>query len=134
MDIKFWADGKERERVDPKLFSKVAEELAIKFAKDYEDRKRVNKRTQLRKFYDEVVRLDSAAKSRPQEDWNNILPQVHMLVAKAAYAKGRDLVSEDFKNFISKSVEQIQDKKDLSIFATFFESVMGFYRLHGPNS
>jgi CRISPR-associated protein Csm2 len=59
---------------------------------------------------------------------------VHMLTAKAAYAKGRDLISDSFLAFIKGSVSQIRDTKDLRIFATFFEAVMGFYRQLGPSN
>lgn len=58
---------------------------------------------------------------------------VHMLVAKAAYAEGRKLVSNEFVGFIRYSVEQIGTQKDLEVFVNFFEAFMGFYRLHGPN-
>ena len=92
--IVFWKE-KEKELVDPTLFSTQAEILAQNMARDHETSrgKKFNKRTQIRKFFDEVTRLDIAAKSKP-ETWTNILPMVHMLTAKAAYARGRELVSE----------------------------------------
>ncbi|MBF0121380.1 MAG: type III-A CRISPR-associated protein Csm2 [Desulfobacterales bacterium] len=126
MDIKFWKD-RTKGTIEPTLFSDKAEFLAKELANEG---KRINKRTQIRKFYDEVVRLDMESKTR---DWDNILPIVNMLIAKAAYAKGRDLVSDNFLNFIKNSVKQISDKKDLSAFANFFEAFMGFYRLHRPS-
>ena len=134
MEIKFWIDGEKKEKVDPKLFSDHAEKLAIKLAEDHEKgRGSVNKRTQIRKFYDEVVRLDTTAKTR-KDEWEFILPQVHMLAAKAAYARGRKLVSDDFLNFIKSSIDQVEIQKDLTIFTSFFEAMMGYYRLHGPNN
>ena len=137
--IKFWnSDG----RVEPTLYSSQAETLAKTIASDNEQSrgKRVNKRTQIRKFYDEVVRLDMESRKLDLEKtadaarWGDILPLVHMLVAKAAYAKGRELVSDDFTNFIRYSIEQVENPKDLNVFANFFEAFMGFYRLHGPAS
>ncbi|MGV8073744.1 MAG: type III-A CRISPR-associated protein Csm2 [Syntrophobacteraceae bacterium] len=106
------------------LFSKEAESLALKLANQDN---RLNKRTQIRKFYDEVVRLNALAKANG-DDWDNILPHVHMLVAKAAYAEGRKLVTEDFVKFIKDSIEQIEIGKDLDVFANLFEAFMGFYR------
>lgn len=130
-EIIFWKD-KENGKVDPTLFSNTAEKLAKELAEDCRASKnRENKRTQIRKFYDEVIRLDMAAKARPQE-WENILPLVHMLTAKAAYAKGRRLVSDNFVTFIRASIKQISGHKDLELFANFFEAFIGFYRLHGP--
>lgn len=130
-EIIFWKD-KENGKVDPTLFSNTAEKLAKELAEDCRASKsRENKRTQIRKFYDEVVRLNMEAKARPQE-WDSILPLVHMLPAKVAYAKGRRLVSDNFLNFIRSSIKQISGKKDLELFANFFEAFIGFYRMHGP--
>ena len=130
--IDFWKDS-EKELIDPALFSSKAENLAKEFAKDNEQSKSTNKRTQIRKFYDEVVRLDMEARSREGE-WHNIAPLVHMITAKAAYAKGRNLISDGFLEFIKHSVGQVNNPKDLSVFANFFEAFMGFYRLHGPKN
>ena len=132
--ITFWKN-KEKGTVDPELFSKKAEELAIQLANDRQGkgRDKLNKRTQLRKFYDEVLRLDSEARARPEE-WERILPMVHMLTAKAAYAKGRQLISDTFLSFIKNSVSQVERQKDLAVFSSFFEAVMGFYRQYGPSN
>ncbi len=133
MEITFWKD-KESEKIDPTLYSIHAETLAKKMADDNRNsRRKVNKRTQIRKFYDEVVRLDSIT-AHDADQWDNVAPLVHMLVAKAAYANGRDLVSDGFARFIRNSIDQMQDAKDLTVFATFFEAFMGFYRLHGPSN
>ncbi len=132
-EIVFWKD-KENRKVDPALFSDTAEKLAKDLAEDCQASKnRENKRTQIRKFYDEVVRLDMEAKAKPEE-WDNILPLVNMLTAKAAYAKGRRLVSDNFVNFIRSSIKQISGKKDLELFANFFEAFMGFYRMYCPTN
>jgi CRISPR-associated protein Csm2 len=132
--INFWKD-KEKKSIDPLLFSKQAEETAKIFNQDHKDSrdKKANKRSQIRKFYDEVLRLDTIAQDRP-DYWENILPQVHMLIAKAAYARGRDLVSDNFVKFIKESVEQVENRETLSVFANFFEAFMGFYKLYGPKN
>ena len=130
--IVLWKD-REKQLLDPELFSKKAEELAITTKEDIETAKNSNKRTQIRKFYDEAVRLNFTAKTR-QDDWNNILPMIHMLTAKAAYAQGRKLISKNFMSFIKESVNQIEKPEDLNVFCNFFEAFMGFYRLHGPNN
>ena len=132
-DFDLWKD-REKQLLDPELFSKTAEALAKQVAKDHEQsRKKENKRTQIRKFYDETVRLDTLTKSR-SEEWVSIIPIVHMLTAKTAYARGRKLISENFMNFIKVSVNQIERPVDLNVFCNFFEAFMGFYRLYGPKS
>ena len=130
--IILWKD-REKKLVEPSLFSKVAENLAKTISADTQQVRNSNKRTQLRKFYDEVVRLTALSKSRP-DDWHNILPMVHMLTAKAAYADGRNLISSNFREFISGSVDQIHTPDDLNLFSNFFEAFMGFYRLYGPSN
>jgi len=131
--IILWKD-REKQIVEPKLFSKDAQYLSKELADDCsKSKKKLNKRTQIRKFYDEVVRLTLLSKSRPQE-WQNILPLVHMLTAKAAYAKGRSLISDNFMKFIKESINQIESPDDLEVFSNFFEAFMGFYRLHCPSN
>lgn len=50
-----------------------------------------------------------------------------MLNAKAAYAKGRGLISDSFRDFISNSLKQINDKDDFEVFKGLFEAFMGYY-------
>jgi CRISPR-associated protein Csm2 len=138
MKVTFWKD-EAKQQIDPTLFSVYAEKLARELAEDNANSKKVNKRTQIRKFYDEVVRLEGEAKT---QHWEHVLPMVHMMVAKVAYARGRDLVSDGFVEFIRSSVDQVSTqtgneaagKGALKVFANFFEAFMGFYRLHGPNN
>jgi CRISPR-associated protein Csm2 len=130
MEIAFY---KEDEKVNHELFSTIAKEWAKKLAEEQERYPSVNKRTQFRQFYDEVLRLDAEVKRFP-EKWDDILPAIHMLSAKAAYANGRKLVSKTFMTFIQSSIEKIDKPKDFQIFASFFEALMGFYRLYGPSN
>ncbi|MGA2224293.1 MAG: type III-A CRISPR-associated protein Csm2 [Syntrophobacteraceae bacterium] len=109
--------------IRPELFSKDVEQLAITLSKEVGS----NKGTQIRRFYNEVVRLNALAKASA-DDWDNVLPYVHMLVAKSAYAEGRKLVTETFVKFIKESIGQIKSKEDLDVFANAFESFVGFYK------
>ncbi|MBU4259654.1 MAG: type III-A CRISPR-associated protein Csm2 [Proteobacteria bacterium] len=138
MDSFFYKD-KEKRILKPTLFSDTAEELSGKIynsglqkKKDGKPELKLNKRTQLRKFYDEVIRLNSLANSKANpEAWDNILPYVNMLIAKAVYAEGRGNVTKDFTDFMKESIREIRDSKDLLVFANFFEAFMGFYRKYG---
>jgi len=129
MEVKLWKD-KGKKKIDPELFSLKAEELAKTIYKEkQQSRDRANKPTQIRKFYDEVIRFDGIVKANPG-DFESLLPYIKMLNAKVAYANGRDLVSAGFKTFISSSLNQIQDKDDFDIFADFFEAFMGYYKYY----
>ncbi|EMS80219.1 type III-A CRISPR-associated protein Csm2 [Desulfotignum phosphitoxidans] len=126
--IKLWED-RENKQMNPLLFSQVAEDFARQMDKERERKRNCNNQSQLRKFFDEIVRLNMAAKSGP-DNWPNVLPLVHMLTAKAAYAHARDLVSEGFLDFIKNGIKQIERPEDLSVFTMFFESFIGFFKLY----
>ncbi|MBM9520569.1 type III-A CRISPR-associated protein Csm2 [Desulforhopalus vacuolatus] len=123
-EINLWKDA-EKKIVDPLLFSQTAETMAKELGGDF----RVNKGTQLRRFFDEVVRFNDAAKNK-SIDIEQLLPGLHLIIARAAYAQGRNLVSADFVSFIRSGIEQIQRKEDLRVFTNFFEALMAFYKLY----
>ncbi len=127
--IQFYKD-KEKRVINPMLFSTIAEGWADTVHNSAG--RDANKRSQLRKFYDEVLRLNTLVKTNPS-DWDNILPLVNMLIAKAVYAQGRSKVTEDFVRLLKNGIQQIQRKEDLEIFANFFEAFMGYYRKYGAN-
>jgi CRISPR-associated protein Csm2 len=129
VDVTFYKDESKR-TLKADLFSGKAEELARTLSQQGD---RLNKRTQIRKFYDEVLRLNSIARTSPQ-DWDNILPYVNMLIAKATYSEGRNLVTPDFVEFIKKSIGQLKLPEDLDVFANFFEAFMGFYKKYRPSN
>ncbi|HBL22952.1 MAG TPA: type III-A CRISPR-associated protein Csm2 [Deltaproteobacteria bacterium] len=132
--IEFYQD-RARGVIKPTLFSDEAEKWATgiwasskKKMKDGKEQLENNKRSQIRKFYDEVLRLNGNLKTN-HEDWEVVLPYVNMLIAKAAYARGRNsLVTDEFVRMIRECVAEVQRPQDLDIFANFFEAFMGFYR------
>jgi CRISPR-associated protein Csm2 len=129
MEITFWKD-KDKKQIDPELFSGRAEDLARTVAAESNDR--TNAPTQIRKFYDEVVRFDNIVKTNPEE-FDTLIPYIKMLNAKAAYAHGREsggnpLISQGFREFISRSLEKVNDRDDFEVFASLFEAFMGFYK------
>ncbi len=129
--IKLWQD-KENKVLDPALFFQTAEKLAADIdreGKDNRGKDKWNKSTQLRRFFDELVRLNIQAQAK-KEDWGMIKPRVYMIVAKAAYAKGRDLVTDTFVSLIRDGISQVDSREDLQVFTNFFESFMGFYKAH----
>lgn len=127
--MEFWKD-KSKNQLDPELFSTRAETLAKKiYAEQQQSRGRANKPTQIRKFYEEVLRFDSMVNTNP-DDFENILPYLMMINAKVAYAAGRDLVTKGFKDFISTSLNQVKDKADFDAFAGLFEALIGYYKFY----
>jgi CRISPR-associated protein Csm2 len=129
MEIKFWKD-KDKKMVEPELFSNVAGRIAQDIAKESNDR--TNTPTQIRKFYDEIVRFDGIIKTNPEE-FEKLLPYIKMLNAKAAYAHAREsggkpLISTKFKDFISSSLNNVTSKEDFTVLSSLWEAFMGFYK------
>jgi len=127
VNIMLWKD-KANGKLEPTLFSVTAEKLAKEIG---EEDRNLNKSSQLRRYFDEVVRLSTQAKAGGA-DMDLLLPQVHMLVAKVAYAKGRKLVTDSFVEMMKSGIGQVNDKDDLRVFANFLESFMGFYKMYRP--
>ncbi len=126
MKVELWQD-RTNHRIDPLLFSETAEELAKKI-----NEKRSNSRdryNQVRKFFDEVIRFQGIVQANPAQ-FNELLPYIKMLNAKAAYAAGRDLIGAEFKGFLSESLKQVSDQKDFELFCSFFEAFLGFYKYY----
>jgi len=127
--FKLWKD-KDKGLLDPGLFSATAEELAKRIGTE-DNRK--NKGTQLRRFFDELIRINTKAQSKEKEDdWAIIHPLVHMMIAKVVYAQGRGLVTGLFVDLMRNGIKQIQDRNDLDVFTNFMECFIGFYKLYGP--
>lgn len=126
MAIQLWKD-RVKKIIDPELFSVHAEELAKQIKREATGT--YNNETQLRKFYDEISRLSARAQLQ-REDWHLILPQVHMVIAKAAYANGRKLLSSSFVSHIREGISQIEEPQDLKIFSAHLEAFIGFYKMH----
>ena len=115
------------------LFDGIAEKAARVVA---EDRPKT-KTSQLRRFYDELLRWEAkvndgdpdGAKDRLRKH----LPFIRMMNAKAAYAKGRSLVGASFVTLLGRCLEQVSDDPNaLRNGKLFFEAFMGFYKLHDP--
>lgn len=116
--------------INAQIFSKDAEKWAK--AVHESGARSKNKSSQLRKFYDEFFKLNQRSSAYSDKEWARvILPQVHMLVPKVVYAKGRNLITKEFEQFIRGLVNQIQTKQDLKLAVDFFEAFIGFYRVYG---
>jgi CRISPR-associated protein Csm2 len=114
--------------LDPELFNGVAKEAARQAAEDRSS----NKPTQLRRFYDELMLWESRVARQP-EKFQDYLPFIRMMNAKAAYAKGRKLVDERFVGLLQHTLKEVTDADSLSTCKLFWEAFMGFYKQLRPN-
>ena len=113
------------------LFSDIAQDKARTVHEAGEGKK--NKSTQLRRFYDELVMWSERgqferAPAERSAKYEEVAPFIQMLVAKAAYAKGRDHVDECFETLFAHLIRQISDADSLRHAKLFMEAFMGFYK------
>lgn len=87
----------------------------------------VNKPTQIRRFYDELVMWNERA-SISDKAFHDALPFVYMMKSKVAYAKGRKNVDATFQQFINNLIDKVNDQETLNNAKLFMEAMMGFYK------
>lgn len=117
--------------IPPTLFSDIAQDKARTIAEAGAGKK--NKSTQLRRFYDELVMWYERVQfertpAERQAKYQEVAPFIQMLVAKVAYAKGREHVDECFETLFSHVIRQISDADSLRHAKLFMEAFMGFYK------
>ena len=127
-------DGKATDKkiLDPKWVDSealaVARKLVIKGFNGKIDKNKSIKTSQLRKFYADVKSLERSwiYQNRSDAAFLGFLPQIKILKAKAAYAKGRAVVPSAFTDWVNTHVEAIKSPKDFEAFLLHFEAVVGF--------
>ncbi len=149
--VKYFKD-KSKGIVNEELFSSVAEEIARKFGqpekkslgKDRRGKEKIknlsNSKSQIRKFYDEVLRnkviIESISSSQDssreeyeiiiEREFRKRLPYIKMLKAKVTYAYVREKITSDFRRFIEENIDSISDWEDFKVFCDFFEAVVAY--------
>ncbi len=113
-----------KDPLNPQLFSDVAERAANACTRSTE----MNKSSQLRRFYDELVYLNNKVQrsENKSEEYKRVAPYVQMLRAKAAYAKGRKLIDDKFYERFNVLIQQVDSEKTLERAKLFFEAFLGF--------
>lgn len=122
----------EGQPLDADLFAGVAERCARTVGlRDDERPRKENKPSQLRKFYDELVMWDERVRAE-EHKFAEFLPFIRMLNAKAAYAKGRELVDANYEALMNHCLKEISSAETLHRCKTFFEAFMGYYKVVRP--
>ena len=115
------------EKISPSLFSDVAQETARSC---HDKTKKKNASSQVRRFYDELVmwdeKINTASVEKRARLFEESVPYIWMISAKLAYARGRDLITEDFQNIFTHLIKAINDPLTLKQARTFFEAYLGF--------
>lgn len=120
----------------PDLFDGVADRAAKTIANSKD---KMNKPTQIRKFFNELVMWEAKINAGKEDEaarkarFDDALPFIRMLNAKGAYAKGRQLIDENFQDLLGHCLKQVEDPATLRHCRLFFEALLGFYKAYRPS-
>jgi len=106
------------------LFNSEAESFADKLN---QAAGHLNKSTQIRRFYDELVGWQERING-DDEKFKQYEAFIKMLNAKVAYAKGRKLVDDQFESWFRECIKSTTSAKALDHFRLHFEAVIGFLK------
>lgn len=84
-----------------------------------------NKRSQIRKFYEYLLRVDRKMHMK-DNDYSTVEADLEALIPYVSYANKRKLVSALFQTYIKKNVESVHDEKDMRAFVKHFEALVAF--------
>jgi len=108
---------------DAELFNGDAERVASVFCQA----RNMNKSTQIRRFYDELVGWQERI-GNDEEKFKELVAFIKMLNAKVAYAKGRMLVDDQFASWFRDCIGSTTSAIALKHFRLHFEAVLGFLK------
>lgn len=108
----------------PELFNDEAEAVAKRL---HQAAGHLNKPTQIRRFYDELVGWQERIEGDDQK-FKQFEAFIRMLNAKVAYAKGRKLVDDQFETWFRECIRSTTSAKALDHFRLHFEAVLGFLK------
>ena len=84
-----------------------------------------NKSSQLRKYYDYIVRIKDTLKYDNQI-FNKVHVEINRLDYYVSYAESRGKVSRYFVDFIKKNLKNIKTKEDFFAFLKHFEAIIAY--------
>lgn len=113
------------------LYSDIAENVA----KSIQPSGNKNNSTQLRKFYDEIVKWNNKIQGKQneqvrEEEFKLSLPDIQKLKSQAAYAFSRDLIDNKYLEVFNHCIDSITSPQMLKEVKSFMEATMGYYKYH----
>jgi CRISPR-associated protein Csm2 len=140
-----------KRRIDTEVESILAEIEALEMLKDLGEKKfadekgyadtiasrlRGMKTTQLRKFFDSIrtikVKLEEGG-------WDAAKPEFYLLKPKIAHARGRNLIPEEFYEFLKVCMRKVDigddnenKKKNFEKMVEFLEAVVAYHKYYNP--
>ena len=128
---KNYFEEKEKKVINKDLFYVEAENIIKEIA---EDEKPSMTSTQIRKFYDEILRRKMIIELRDNKEieFKRQLPYIRMIVTKAKYGFSRKpkTVNKKFVDFLEKNIIPIKDYETFKVFCDLFEAVVAYSKKH----
>ena len=94
------------------------------------------KRSQLRKFFNEIKQLkNQISKLKPEEPITAELRlKIVSLIPKLAYASGRKTIDKNFYFFMKNLLENVKEgtRKEFEAFEQIFEAIIAYHTYHHP--
>lgn len=93
------------------------------------------KTTQLRKFFASIRKMQTELNTG---EWNDVEADFYLLKPKIAHARGRNLIPEEFNEFLKVCMRKVDigndgDKKEnFEKMVDFLEAVVAYHRYYNP--
>lgn len=117
----YWKKG---EIPKPELFS----ELAQKWANSVSSiRGRVNKSSQLRRYYDEILNIYNNFK-QDRANFELVKAKLHRIIAFIYYSHGRNLITQEVINLFEGLIRDVETPEDFEVVFNFLEAFMAYYK------
>ncbi len=113
----------EKEKLKKEYITKYPKSIAKSL--EHDGGKEANKRSQIRKFYEYLLRVDRKMHLK-DNDYSMVEADLEALVPFVSYAGKRKLVSRLFQQFIEENVRAVRDEKDMRAFVKHFEALVAF--------
>ena len=105
------------------------------YADTIASRLRGMKTTQLRKFFDSIRTIKVKLK---EGGWDAAEPKFYLLKPKIAHARGRNLIPEEFYEFLKVCMRKVdigddsEKKENFEKMVEFLEAVVAYHRYYNP--
>lgn len=112
-------------KLTKELLTSIPEEDAKNLYQENQDNKVST--TQIRKYYNDFLVLNSKAKLLSEEEFRSkLLPLVALSKAKLFYSVGRKNITETFAKTISFYIDRIETKSDFQNFLDYYQALIGY--------
>jgi CRISPR-associated protein Csm2 len=95
------------------------------------------KNTQLRRFFDSIKEIErKLSKNKDDTKWEEVEVDFYLLKPKLAYARGRNLIPEEFYQIVKTSLNKVDsgDNKDkiesFKVFFQFLQSIIAYQKFY----